>query len=112
MTEEQLNELSLNKNYGDIEETYNLLREMVRHNLSAKLMDTDEEHPKDVYISLEYGACGLSSLEMPAIVSLYQEPCEGIIYVKYDDADDYVELDDLFLEDMMQIVKDLEDGQM
>ncbi len=93
-----------NRTSEEISEIYDALRESIRHYLSAKLIDTDEDHPLDVHIKLDFGAMGLSSLKMPTITSIFQEP-EGIIWVKYDFSDDYVELDELCTEDQMPIIK-------
>lgn len=93
-----------NRTPEEISKMYDALIESIRHYLSAKLMDTDEEHPLDVNIEIDFNAVGLSSLEMPTITSIFQEPKEGIIWVKYDFSDDYVELDELNTEDQMAIV--------
>ena len=109
MNRELLNELSQNNSYDDICMNYSLLEESIRHNLSARLMDTSEENPLDVNIPLESHTCGLSTLEMPTITSIFQDPCEGYICVRYEGADDYIELDDLYIEDRIQIVRDLQE---
>ena len=96
-----------NKTPEEISKMYDALIESIRHYLSAKLMDTDEEHPLDVHIELDFGTVGLSSLEMPAITSIFQEPKEGIIWIKFDFSDDYIELDELYTEDQMSIIKEI-----
>jgi hypothetical protein len=87
---------------------YNDLLESIIHNLSLKLMDTSEENPLEVYIPLEHDAVGLSTLEMPTITKIYQCPSEGIIYVHFDEDNYDTEFDTLYMADMIQILKELE----
>lgn len=97
-----------NKSFQEIEQMYNDLLESIRHNLSLKLMDTSKDKPLEVYIPLEHDAIGLSTLEMPTITEIYQDPSEGIIYVRFY-GDEYItELDYLHIADMIQILKELE----
>lgn len=102
-----MEELTNNKGIEEIEEMYDVLRESVRHYLSRCLMDTSEENRKEVYIPLEHGAVGLSTLEMPTIVSIWQHPSEGIICVRYEFSDEDIDLDDLSMEDIIQIARDI-----
>lgn len=82
--------------------------EFYRKILSAKLMDTNEKNQLEVYIPLENDeSIGLSSLELPTIISIWQHPSEGIIYFKFNGQDDYVEIDDLEIEYLNQIIKEL-----
>ena len=104
----QIDELTQNRTIEEIKDMYYVMNESIRHNLSAKLMDTDEEHPMEVNITLEFAACGLSTLEMPTITSIYQDSVEGTMWIKFDDADDFISFDELHLEDKLQIVKDIE----
>ena len=87
-----------------ISSLYDDLRESIRHNISQKLFG--EERPKKVNIALEFGAVGLSSLEMPTITSIFEDT-EGIIWIKYEGGDDYIEFDDFTTEDLLQIMKEL-----
>jgi len=96
-----------NKSIKEIEQMYNNLLESIRHNLSLKLMDTSEENPLEVYIPLENNAVGLSTLEMLTITKIYQCPSEGIIYVHFDEDNYDTEFDTLYIEDMIQILKEL-----
>lgn len=80
------------------------LRETIRHNISAKLSDAEKQ--KKVNIALEFGAVGLSSLELPTITSIFEDN-EGIIWLKYEGGDDYIEFDDFTTEDLLQIMKEL-----
>ena len=97
-----------NKSFQDIKQMYDDLLESIRHNLSLKLMDTSEDNPLEVYIPLEYGIVGLSTLEMPTITKIYQHPSDGIIYVRFEEDDYDTELDSLYMEDVIQILKELE----
>ena len=82
--------------------------ESYRKFLSKKLMDTNEENQLKVYIPLENDeSFGLSTLQLPTIISMWQHPSEGIIYFKFDGQDDYVEFDDIELEYLDQIIKEL-----
>ena len=81
--------------------------ESYRKILSKKLMDTNEENQLKVCIPLENDeSFGLSSLQLPTIVSIWQHPSEGIIYFKFEGQDDYVEFDDM-VEYLDQIIKEL-----
>ena len=97
-----------NKSLKEIEQMYHDLLESIRHNLSLKLMDTSKDNPLEVYIPLEHDAVGLSTLEMPTVTKIYQLPSEGIIYVHLDEYGGDIELEDLFMDDIIQILKELE----
>ena len=82
--------------------------ESYRKILSEKLMDTNEENQLKVYIPLENDeSFGLSTLQLPTVISIWQHPSEGIIYFKFEGQDDYVEFDDMELECLDQIIKEL-----
>ena len=82
--------------------------ESYRKILSKKLMDTNEENQLKVYIPLENDETfGLSSLELPTIINMWQHPSEGIIYFKFEGQDDYVEFDDMEFKYLDQIIKEL-----
>lgn len=82
--------------------------ESYRKFLSKKLMDTNEENQLKVYIPLENDETfGLSTLQLPTVISIWQHPSEGIIYFKFNGQDDYVEIDDLEIKYLNQIIKEL-----
>ena len=82
--------------------------EFYRKFLSKKLMDTNEENQLKVYIPLENDeSFGLSTLQLPTVISIWQHPSEGIIYFKFEGQDNYVEFDDMKLEDIKQVIKEL-----
>lgn len=92
----------------EIKRMYCALKESIYYYISRILADNaaTEDHPLECNISLEFGACGLSSLEMPLIESLYEK--DDIIWCKIDINNDYIELDELYLDDQMDIVRYLE----
>lgn len=82
--------------------------ESYRKILSKKLMDTNEGNQLKVYIPLENNeSFGLSTLQLPTVVSIWQHPSEGIIYFKFEGQNDYVEFDDMEPEELEQIIKEL-----
>jgi len=99
---------SNNRSIEEIREMYDTLVESIRHNVSLKLMDTNKENPLKVYIPLEHGAMGLSTLQMPTIVKLWQHPTEGLISFCYEDDPHEIDFDFLSIEDRVQIVNHLE----
>lgn len=84
-------------------------RETLRHRISGILMDTDEQHPIACNITIgEEQAMGLSSLQMPTIISAFQLPSEGIIYFNIEGFHEPVEFDDLHIKDLMKIFEELQ----
>ena len=92
MDEKQLFELTANKSVEDIQGQYSnlellrtIFRESCRKYLSRFLMDTDEEHPYECDITLEYpDGFGMSSLEYPNLVRMWQDKTEGYIGFEID----------------------------
>ena len=81
-------------------------RENIRKQLSAILMDTNEEHPLDCNIMIgEDEAMGLSTLQIPEIYQLFQQPTEGIIWTVINGYQQPVEFDNLTDFDIQQIAK-------
>lgn len=98
-----------NRTSAEIRRMCNLATESIRHRVSALLMDTSEENPLETYICLEEGAMGLSTLQMPHIISMYQEPSEGTIWVKYEGCGGYDIFDNILLYDQLHILEELEE---
>lgn len=98
-----------NKSLQEIKAMHKDLIESIRHNLSLKLMDTNENSKREVYIPLEHNAVGLSTLQMPTIDEIWQDPKEGIIMVHFVGDGMDTELDYLCPEDMIQIIEYLEE---
>lgn len=73
-----------------------VVRESIRHKISAILMDTNEDNQKGCKIILDTDdSFGLSSLGLPCIDRCYQEPCEGRIWFHFNGTgDDYVNFDE------------------
>lgn len=83
-------------------------REQLRRELSAILMDTCEEKQMACRITIgESEACGLSSLEMPTVVSAFQLPTEGVIYFQIEGVAEPMEFDDIPTHDLRVILNEL-----
>ena len=87
-----------------------LMKESMRKYLSRKLMYTSEDNPLKTQICLVNSeAFGLSTLNFPWIYYIYQDPVEGIIYFGFDETDsEPVEFDEMLLEDLITICKELD----
>lgn len=84
------------------------LRADLRRALSAILMNTDEEHPMDMYIALEFpDTYGMSSLEMPHIVKAWQHPTEGWIYFLEEGGDYPLDFDSYDTKNLIHIFEEL-----
>lgn len=76
-------------------------REIIRRVLSAFLMDTNETNTYQCNITIG-NSYGLSSLDLPIIINMFQDPIEGIIYF-YLQGDCLIEFDDIETEDLISI---------
>lgn len=105
---EETKEEGLINSPEEMKRMYSVLKESIYSYISKVLADNaaTEENPLECYISLEFGACGLSRLEMPCIESIFIDD-EGIIWCKIDNNEGYTELDELYLDDQMDIVKNI-----
>ena len=90
----------------------NLLKESIRHYLSRLLIETDEENPLECKICLSNTeGFGLSTLNFPWIYQIWQHPVEGIIYFSFNpDGSEAVEFDNMVLEDLITICKELDEN--
>ena len=62
-----------------------VIREEIRHKISALLMDTDEDNQMKCYIAIEpEDSAGIGSAYWPIVDSCYQEPCEGTIWFHFE----------------------------
>ena len=85
-------------------------REQIRRKLSALLMDTDEQHPMECYYVVgDAYSCGLSTLLMPTIISMFQEPSEGIIWFQFEGEQEPREFDDMIRSDLNELLEQLID---
>lgn len=87
--------------------TESIMREMCRKYASRVLMDTDEEHPMELDITVEpEWSFGMSSLEMPHINAAWQDPGSGCIYFN----EEFItarDIDFYSIHELVQIVKQL-----
>lgn len=84
------------------------MREMLRRKFSTLLIHTSEENPMKCSVKIgEKEAMGLSSLELPEVVKMFQHPIEGIIYFFIYGYKDYIEFDDLDIEDLETIYNNI-----
>jgi hypothetical protein len=66
--------------YSSVRDCEDNVREMIRHFLSRNLMDTNEnKHYKCEFPLDTKECCGLSSLDMLWVTSMWQHPSEGYI---------------------------------
>lgn len=103
---ETIEEKSLNKTPQEIEEMYEILVQSIRNYISRILADNKatEENPFECNVELDYNAVGLSSLEMPHVISLFEDK-EGILWCNTDWSDSPVDFSELYLENQMTVVK-------
>jgi hypothetical protein len=86
----------------------NLSIEQIRRKISALLMDTNEQNPMEChYVVGDAYSCGLSTLEMPTIISMFQEPSEGIIWFQFEGEQEPREFDDLVRSDLNELMEQL-----
>lgn len=97
------------KSPQDIIGMYDILKESISNYILKVLVDNaaTEDNPLECNICLEFGACGLSCIEMPLIEGIYED--DGVIWCKIDNNDDYIELDELCLDDQMDIIRNISD---
>jgi DNA-directed RNA polymerase subunit RPC12/RpoP len=81
--------------------------EDIRHELSALIMDTTEENPLQCEVIIgEDEAQGLSTLQMPLVVGVFQD-CYACIWVNIEGAEEPTNFDDLTLGDVKSILKEV-----
>ena len=101
---------SLNKTPQELREMYQTLRDAVRNYVSRVLEDrkATENNPLEINASLEFNAIGLSTLDMPHVFSIFQDTDgSGMIWCNTDWSDEYVDFDQLYTEDQLDIVKNI-----
>lgn len=85
-------------------------RESLRHRMSALLMETDEDNPKELKnnVTLEdmEGTCGLSSNDCLVAVSCFQF-YDGTIWINVYGSDAPIDFDDLDTKDLYAIFNEL-----
>ena len=81
-------------------------REQLRKKFSALLMDTSEDKP--LKCCIPFGdSYGLSTLELPTVVSMFQIPNEGIIYFQIEGVQYPMEFDEFSNAELKEILKSL-----
>lgn len=86
------------------------IRQMVRNYLSRQLMDTNEVDKMEVDIVVDVeDAMGLSSLELPNIIKMWQHPTEGWITFETYGGGEY-DFDDWTTRELVQIMNDFDEN--
>ena len=86
------------------------IRQMVLNYLSRQLMDTNENEKMDVDIVVDVeDAMGLSSLELPNIIIMWQHPTEGWITFETYGGGEY-DFDDWTTRELVQIMNDFDEN--
>lgn len=109
---EELFKLTFNRtaSYEYVNEKIEDIRQLIRQTLSRILADTSENCPMNCYIEMECPeTSGLSSLLIPHITKIWQEPSLGIITFIYEDSHE-VDFDMMNTDDLLIILKGLEDA--
>lgn len=101
---------SLNKTPQELREMYQTLRDAVRNYVSRILEDhkATKDNPLEIYAALEFNSMGLSTLEMPNVISMFQDTDgSGMIWCNTDWHDEPCDFDDLYLDDQIDIVNEI-----
>ena len=99
------NPMDIMRMYEDFQQMDGNIREAIRMFLSRTLMDYCYPNFYNCDIAIENkDMCGLSSLDMPWIVKMWQDKCEGIIYFIFDDGRE-LEFDEMETHELMQVVE-------
>jgi hypothetical protein len=81
-------------------------REQLRKKFSALLIDTSEDKPLEC--NIPFGdSYGLSTLELPTVISMFQISTEGIIYFQIEGVQYPMEFDEFSVDDLKEILKSL-----
>ena len=100
----------ITKIFNNFVATEDNIRQMVRNYLSRQLMDTNENNKMDVDIVVDVEvAMGLSSLELPNIIKMWQHPTEGwIIFETYGGG--VYDFDDWTTKELVEIMNDFDEN--
>lgn len=100
----------ITKIFNDFIATEENIRQMVRNYLSRQLMDTNEVDKMEVDIVVDVeDAMGLSSLELPNIIKMWQHPTEGWITFETYGGGEY-DFDDWTTRELVQIMNDFDEN--
>jgi hypothetical protein len=99
----------ITKIFNDFVPTELNIRQMIRNYFSRQLMDTNEVDKMDVDIVVDVeDAMGLSSLELPNIIKMWQHPTEGWITFETYGGGEY-DFDDWTTRELVQIMNDFDE---
>lgn len=70
-------------------------------------MNTDEQNPLPCEVLLEEAVFGLSTLQIPKCIGVFQEPKEGIIWFIIEYFENPVEFDDMAILDLLNIYNEI-----
>ncbi len=100
----------ITKIFNDFVATEENIRQMIRNYFSRQLMDTNEIDKMDVDIVVDVeDAMGLSSLELPNIIKMWQHPTEGWITFETYGGGEY-DFDDWTTKELVQIMNDFDEN--
>lgn len=100
----------ITKIFNNLVATEENIRQMVRNYLSRQLMDTNEVDKMEVDIVVDVeNAMGLSSLELPNIIKMWQHPTEGWITFETYGGGEY-DFDDWTTRELVQIMNDFDEN--
>lgn len=112
LTEEQIVELAHNQSHQAILNISHFLEESIRQYFSRLLMDTDAENPLTCHYVIETPEdCGLSDLEKPTLISMYQDPTEGYMYFLFEGTEEYCDFEEFSLSALMLIINAIENNK-
>ena len=95
---------------NSLRQTEKNLRQMIRNYFSRQLMDTNEDDKMEVDIVVDVeDAMGLSSLELPNIIKMWQHPKEGWITFETYGGGEY-DFDDWTTRELVQIMNDFDEN--
>lgn len=99
----------ITKIFNNLVATEENIRQMIRNYLSRQLMDTNESEKMEVNIVVDVeDAMGLSSLELPEIIKMWQHPTEGWITFETYGGRVY-DFDDWTTRELVQIMNDFDE---
>ena len=96
----------INAMYSILDKENDIIRQSIREYVSRILIDTSEEKPLEVLIILDSeDAFGISDLEKPCIISIYQVPSEGWIYLQFEGLNLETDFDTLTTYEQIQVLR-------
>lgn len=102
-------DLTNNRTLDEILQIETFLRECIRHHLSLKLMDNDENHPKELWVPLD--DCNELFIRNN-ITEVSQTPGEGFISFELEDYAGHfnsVDFDDMPIEALIAVLRNLKE---